>query len=223
MATHKPGCRTCERLLRVASMVFAEKGYQATTIAHICRAAQANVAAVNYHFGSKDGLYARVWRRAFEKSFEVYPMDGGLPANASAEQKLAALIRAHVHRVLDQGVLSEAGQILLMEMANPTEAIQEVFVEMIQPVMNHTYGIIKDLLGPEATEIQIHFCAMSVVHQCLAFSHRRCKYATQLFMQDRVQMDDFVERLAQHITAFSLAGIAGIRMQLSRQREGEQL
>ncbi len=216
MATRKDGNDTCERLLEVASRVFAEKGYQATTIAQVCKAARANVAAVNYHFGSKDGLYAKVWRRAFDKSLEVYPLDGSLPVEASAEDKLKALVQSHVHRVLDQGVLGEAGQILLMEMANPTEAIQDEFAEAVGPLVNHTYGIIRELVGPEASKAKIHFCAMSVVHQCFAFSHRRCKHANHPFAVSVANMDDLVEQLADHIYEFSLAGIAGIRANLSR-------
>ncbi|MCP4450786.1 MAG: helix-turn-helix transcriptional regulator [Planctomycetes bacterium] len=219
MTTRKDGHDTCERLLEVASRVFAEKGYQGTTIAQVCKAARANVAAVNYHFGSKDGLYAKVWRRALDRSLEVYPLDGGSSTDASAEEKLKALISSHVHRVLDQGALGEAGQILLMEMANPTEAIQDEFVEAVGPLVNHTYGIIRELVGPEATDVKIHFCAMSVVHQCFAFSHRRCKHANHPFAVNVANMEDFVDQLADHIYEFSLAGIAGVRMSLSCENE----
>ena len=219
MATRKDGNDTCERLLEVASRVFSEKGYQATTISQVCKAARANVAAVNYHFGSKDGLYAKVWRRAFDKSLEIYPLDGGLDADVYAEEKLKALIQSHVHRVLDQGALGEAGQILLMEMANPTEAIQDEFVEAVQPLVTHTYGIIRELVGSEASDAKIHFCAMSVVHQCFAFSHRRCKHANHPFAVSVSDMGDFVDQLADHIYEFSLAGIAGIRANLATKTE----
>ena len=216
MATRKDGCDTCKRLLDVAAQVFAEKGYRATTIAHICRVAKANVAAVNYHFGSKDGLYAEVWRRAFERSLEEYPLDGGLPKDASAEQKLKALIQSHLGRVLDQGRLGEGGQILLMELANPTDAIREVLVEALKPVVKYTHSVIQELLGPRATQVQVHFCAMSVVHQCLAFSHRRDKQGSHAFLKKVYEMDGCVDRLTEHITDFSLAGIAGVRAKIAQ-------
>ncbi len=216
MVMRKDGCDTRERLLEVAARVFAERGYKDTTIAQVCKAAHANVAAVNYHFGSKDGLYGQVWRQAFDKSFEIHPLDEGLSESASAEQKLKALIRSHVHRVLDQGTLGEAGQILLMEMANPTEVIQEVFADALQPVVMYTYAVIKELLGPDAPNDQIHLCTMSVVHLCFAFSHRRGKHAKHPFNTDIMAAEGFSDRLADHITEFSLAGIAGIRAKLSK-------
>ena len=214
MAMRKDGADTRERLLEVALRVFADRGYQATTIAQVCKAARANVAAVNYHFGSKDGLYAKVWRRAFDQSFEVYPPEGGLSSDASAEEKLRALIQSHVHRVLDQGVLGEAGQILLMEMANPTEAIQDEFVEAVQPFVMYTYGFIRELVGPKASDEKVHLCAMSVVHQCFAFSHRRCRHANHPFAVSLCDTENFADTLAEHIYEFSLAGIAGIRAKI---------
>jgi AcrR family transcriptional regulator len=48
---------TRDKLLDVAGRIFADRGYRAATIREICVAAGANVAAVNYHFGDKLGLY----------------------------------------------------------------------------------------------------------------------------------------------------------------------
>jgi len=56
-ATQDP---TREKLLEVAGPIFAGRGYQATTIREICAGAGANVAAINYHFGDKLGLYTEV-------------------------------------------------------------------------------------------------------------------------------------------------------------------
>jgi AcrR family transcriptional regulator len=50
---------TREKLMKVAGPIFADRGYQATTIREICGEAGANVAAVNYHFGDKLGFNNR--------------------------------------------------------------------------------------------------------------------------------------------------------------------
>lgn len=54
-----PPTRT--RLLMAALRLFAEQGYAKTSIRAIAQAAQANVAAVSYHFGDKAALYAALF------------------------------------------------------------------------------------------------------------------------------------------------------------------
>ena len=57
---------TRARLLNAAARLFAERGFAKVTVRDICKKARANVAAVNYHFGGKDGLYRAVMRMAIE-------------------------------------------------------------------------------------------------------------------------------------------------------------
>lgn len=51
---------TRERLLEAAEELFVERGYNHVTIRDICKTAGANVAAVNYYFRDKLGLYQEV-------------------------------------------------------------------------------------------------------------------------------------------------------------------
>ena len=112
----KDGLETRGRLLDAACAVFSEKGFQDASIADICRGAGANVASVNYHFGSKDALYAEVWRHTFETFMQAYPLDGGLPGDAPAEQRLFARVHALLKRVFDDGRVGQCFRIALREM-----------------------------------------------------------------------------------------------------------
>jgi len=51
------------RVLDAAELLFTEQGFEATTLRQITGAAGANLAAVNYHFGSKEELIREVFRR----------------------------------------------------------------------------------------------------------------------------------------------------------------
>ncbi len=61
--TASPGAQTRERLLEAAERLFAEEGIRATSLRKITASAGANLAAVNYHFGSKNVLAIEVFRR----------------------------------------------------------------------------------------------------------------------------------------------------------------
>jgi AcrR family transcriptional regulator len=170
------------------------------------------VAVINYHFGSKDALYAKVWRNAFEESLRVYPLDDALPAGAAPAARLRALVYSHLHRILDNGRLGYVGQILLQEMSHPTEVIRQVRRDVIGPLQELTRGIIMELLGPQASEQQIGFCEMSVIHQCLPIGFREGKLPP--FIVKGKPTNQVIDALADHITGFSLAGIAAVRMEI---------
>lgn len=51
------------RLLDAAEQLFARQGVETTTLRQVTSLAQANIAAVNYYFGGKDGLVEEVFRR----------------------------------------------------------------------------------------------------------------------------------------------------------------
>jgi AcrR family transcriptional regulator len=57
---------TKERILDAAEAVFAEQGYAGASLRAITGAAEVNLAAVHYHFGSKEGLYRAVFQRRIE-------------------------------------------------------------------------------------------------------------------------------------------------------------
>ncbi len=54
---------TVERILDAAEQLFAEKGFAETSLRLITSKAGVNLAAVNYHFGSKKALIQAVFSR----------------------------------------------------------------------------------------------------------------------------------------------------------------
>jgi AcrR family transcriptional regulator len=51
---------TASRIVSAATRLFAQKGYEGTSVKDICEAADANIAAIHYHFGSKESLYRHI-------------------------------------------------------------------------------------------------------------------------------------------------------------------
>lgn len=204
----KDAQETRQRLLAAAAEVFAQKGYWEATHAEICQKAQANIAAVNYHFGSKEKLYIEAWRHAFERSIQAYPPDGGVRPDATAPERLRGHILALMRRMSDPE--NREIEIVHKEMANPTGLLGEAIEGMMEPMRRDLYGIIRELVGSDADEEQSHFCEISVIGQCFGpMLHLRARKAGMPVPAGRPQIT--VEHLADHITRFSLAGIQEIR------------
>src|SRR5882672_8263904 len=86
--------QTREQLIEAATEVFARAGFRAATVREICQKAGANIAAVNYHFGDKESLYAEVLRHALHRARQKYPPDLGLGPKATPEERLHAFVHS---------------------------------------------------------------------------------------------------------------------------------
>ena len=58
---------TRQRLIDESLRLFAEHGFKGVSVRDIAAAAQANVAAVSYHFGSKQGLYRTIFETVLDE------------------------------------------------------------------------------------------------------------------------------------------------------------
>lgn len=198
--------RTKLSLLAAASEVFASKGYWEATTADVCEKAGANIAAVNYHFGSKDALYVEAWKYSVQQTLQAHPPDGGVKANEPAEKRLRARIMAFMYRVADSK--SYDIDIFQKEMANPTGLLTQLIGKAMETTETGFRDVIKDLLGPSATKKQIALCQMSVMTQCMDPMLRA--RLTRKARRKRVPPFEIGE-LAEHIFQFSLAGIRHMR------------
>lgn len=64
MGSPKDSIQTKQKLVHVAGMMFSEHGYNQVTVRDIIEAANANLGALNYHFGTKESLYGEVLKEA---------------------------------------------------------------------------------------------------------------------------------------------------------------
>ena len=160
MRERKDGIETRRRILEAACDVFSNRGFRAATIEEICKLAGSNIASVNYHFGNKETLYVEAWRQAFLWSIDAHPPDGGVPSNASAEERLRGRILALIQRIVDPK--SYEFDIVHKELANPTGLLTEAMRETIGPIQEDLAAIIKEMLGDKASEHDIQLCEMSI-------------------------------------------------------------
>ena len=212
--------RTCGKLLAAAGEIFAEKGFGDTTIAEICLRAGTNVAAVNYHFGSKKALYSEAWRHAFAQSIQAHPPDGGVAADAPPEERLRGQVTALLHRIADEN--NRGIRFMQREFTNPTGLLKEVMREEIRPLQQRTEKLVRELLGPQVSEKDVLFCEVGIISQCINAAVIRSRPKGGKEIQDDPWRIDDIESYARHVVTFSLAGIAAVRAAAETRREGRK-
>jgi AcrR family transcriptional regulator len=195
---------TRQRLLEAAAEVFADGGYRRATIAKICRRAGTNIAAVHYHFGDKQGLYAAVFDYAQRRATsEDVTTDGA----RSPEERLRSHVTTFVGRLLDPHRPAWIARLLAHELIEPTQVLDRLVRNRMRANHDQIADAIRELLGAAATPETVRLCTLSVVSQCV-FYRNSAAVVTRLYPE--IVPSKEVERIADHVTQFSLAAIRGL-------------
>ena len=199
---------TKKRLLVAASGIFAEKGFREATIQDICTAAGANVAAVNYHFGSKKNLYLEVWRSASEilKERCLKPME----RITNPEARMRAIIDQRIRQTFAEGPAGQLRKLTFREMSAPTEFNEKIRKRFLRPFRDLLTKTVAEILEVDAQDPMAQHCAFSL--------HSQLIFLNVLRMRGRLHHLDFltgsgnpsdqqIEALSEHIATFVMGGI----------------
>jgi AcrR family transcriptional regulator len=194
-----------------AGQIFGRDGYKAATIRKIATAAQANVAAINYHFQDKQGLYLAVLEDTFSKGFQRFPATRDTDTDKTPEQRLRVFIQTMFHRFLSNqgwGGISGRGKLIAREFFEPTPAFENIVKTYIAPHKEILMSIISEL-SPDKGDVDKQLaCAISIIGQCVYYA-----FATPIIQRiapDFMPTQQNLDRLADHVFWFSLGGIQQI-------------
>ena len=196
--------QTRTRLLEAAREVFSQHGFQSATVREICRRADANVAAVSYHFGSKDGLLAEALNFAPLKAMQL----ANIQTVASPEMRLHLFIRDFMLMLLDETNCSPPCRIMARELADPTPALDKIVREAIAPLHEFLGKLVREIAGDGIAEAELRRCMYSILGQCLYYRHSH-PVLQRLHPKLRYSRKK-IEAIAAHIADFSVAGIRHI-------------
>ncbi|MGE4290758.1 MAG: TetR/AcrR family transcriptional regulator [Desulfovibrio sp.] len=209
---------TKEKLLVAAARVFSEKGFLAATVREICQLADANIAAVNYHFGDKKRLYEDVLKNMLENCgcANAKSIDPALPV----EERITAFIHAVIRDIYGgPECKDEPGQlaaIFHMELAHPSETWPRLIEAQLAKDSKQLREMIAEMVGPEADPELVRQSCISIYG--MMTHHALCWPIVRVIHKDHPKPCDFRERLAEHISRFALAALRGIAEDL----RGEQ-
>ena len=214
MGQRSPGAKskadhaTGARVLNAAARLFAERGFAQVTVRDICRKARANVAAVNYHFGGKQGLYTAVMQAAIGVMRSTTEAAREAGEGRTAEERLRAYVTVFVQRITGKGRDTWIHQLMMRELADPTPALDLVAEQVLKPRMTYLCGTIGELVGRPPEDPGVVRCALSVQSQFHAMLWSQGLPSVAAGMETTPET---LDAIAEHITHFSLGGVRSFR------------
>jgi AcrR family transcriptional regulator len=133
------------------------------TVREVCQAAHANVAAINYHFGDKFGLYREIIQEGIAIMRESNRLGEEAGRGQPADERLRAFLRVFLARVADAGEKGHwLAQVMAREMEDPTPAMELVVQQVIEPRLAYMGEAIAELLRCPVTDPRVRRCLVSI-------------------------------------------------------------
>jgi TetR/AcrR family transcriptional regulator, regulator of cefoperazone and chloramphenicol sensitivity len=193
---------TRDKLIEAAGYVFAERGYRAATIREICRRAGANVAAVNYTFGDKMGLYTEVLRHSVHAA-QTAAMSVALDSSLSPEDTIRCVIRARLMSLCREARPDWHFRLVMHEFSHPTAAMGRVVDEGMRPIYERVRKAVGEIIGLPPEHETTRLSLNSIIGQILFYTFSRPVLA---HLQPELKLTPSqLDRIADHIADFSLA------------------
>ncbi len=190
--------------MKAAERLFAERGYDATSIRAIVAKARVNQAAINYHFDGKDGLYREVLRAAFRALTEQQLEHADEMKAMSREAALVEFIRRQLRPLLGRDEYSRHMRILNWETVRPTAVFRKLLSEEAAPFMGLAVELVRRF-QPEADQRTLVAAAVWLLGQCSVFLRNREQLADPPL--GLALDEEAVEWLAQLVSRWATGGL----------------
>ena len=195
---------TKTRILDVAEELFAEQGIERVSIRQITELAKVNLAAVNYHFGTKEELIGAVFERRIGpvNQARLAALDALESAAGGAPLKVEDILEAFVRPTLDCGADSKAqktfAHLLGRCLVETTPGLQKVLKQQFDPLIDRMDVALMKAL-PHLSRAAIFWrrkFAFGVLHHWL-LTKDRCAPA----VADEMDLESQTKMLIAFVTA----------------------
>jgi AcrR family transcriptional regulator len=192
-------------VIKAAVHLFAEKGFQATSVRDIIVKARVNQAAINYHFKGKDGLYLEVLKTALQKLTEYAGFDPEKLKSLSREEALRSFVHQQLRPLLFRDETSRYIRLFASEGAHPSKIFLKFMATNAVSYLTIAVDIVRRFLPP-GTQQRVALCvAIWLMGQCVVFVRNRELFAHEPFS---ITADEpFTDELAELITRLAIGGL----------------
>lgn len=196
------------RLLYAAEKLFSERGFTNTSVRDITAEANCNVAAINYHFGSKEKLYTDVWRHnlLLLREKQIASIEKVMSENQDAprlEDLLRSFAETFIGSLVDETRSGQLLKLMMREMVDRHLPADVFANEVIKPTLNAMQqALLKTCPGLQ--ESRIALIVFSIVGQ-LIHAVRIRTFFEQIEQRGLLNFD--MDEMIDHIIEFSAGGI----------------
>jgi len=204
-----PSFSTKERILGVAETLFARHGFAGASLRQVTAAAKVNLAAVNYHFGSKESLIEEVFRRRLDE-LNRHRLAALAAVQACADHTLEDVLDAFIRPALEQSMDSAGGAAFVRVLARAYAEHDE----RLRKFLSDNYGhVLKEFatafaaLLPKLEKEELYW-RLDIVAGALTYAMADFGVIKRRSGQSE---RDYRDRAAQHLIRFAAAGLrAGV-------------
>ena len=201
----RPSDITRDRILKAARSLFADRGYQDTSIRAVVAKARVNQAAINYHFGGKDGLYREVLRAAIRALTEHQLAHAEEMKGMSRENALVEFVKYQLRPLAARDQITQHYRLFNWETVRPTTVYRDIISEEATPFLGFAVDLMRRFM-PNTDQRTLTMAAIWLVGQCAIFVRNREQLANPPVSLD---LDEAaVERLTDLVSGWALSGLA---------------
>jgi len=203
--TDIPGFSTKQRILEAAEDLFAKHGFAGASLRQVTTAANVNLAAVNYHFGSKERLIEEVFRRRLDElnARRLAALKRVLAKPEPAlEDALAAFVKPALELSLDRKGGPAFVRVLARAYAEHNERLRKFLSDNYGHVLKEFAAAFARLL-PQLDKEELYW-RLDIVAGALTYAMADFGVIKRRSGQSE---RDYRERAAQHLIRFAAAGL----------------
>ena len=196
---------TKERILGAAEVLFAQHGFDGASLRQLTTAAGVNLAAVNYHFGSKERLVEEVFRRRLD-SLNAKRLAALAKVADAEDTTLEDVLDAYIRPALD---LSHDGngslfmRVLARAFAEHDDTLRQFLSENYGHVMRQFTAEFARLL-PQLSKPELYWRIDLVTG---ALTHAMSGFG-MIQRKSDVSEHAHLEQTVHHLIRFAVAGLS---------------
>lgn len=200
-STRVDGEITRQRILDAAGKLFAINGFAETTSKSIAMEADVDLASINYHFGSRNGLYQNVLAAAHSSIINIEKLNQITQNEQLAQEKLRAFIEL-LCNATRSGHEWQA-QTLAREILAPTSNLAVLFQKELEPKLMIIRELLSEVTGIPSDAPQLAPCMLNVIAPCMVLLV--AGQSVPGAMQETANLPQ--EQLIEHMYHFALSGL----------------